>query len=110
MIGFGVNPSAGAKGDPRTLCAGLPTVRRPIGHDRLGTDQCWRDDPEDLRAMRADFGLGFMPGWCSPKLPVRSVEDETAACQPKLSKLTHNGCAVVIVRETSNAIAGAARR
>ena len=50
-----------------------------------------------------------MSGWYSTELLTRSVEDEIAAAAAHISKLKHNGCRVMIVCETSNAIHGAAK-
>jgi inosose dehydratase len=58
----------------------------------------------------AEYGLKFISGWYSTELLVRSVEDEIKACQHHLAKLKHNGCKVMIVCETSNAIHGDAAK
>ncbi len=112
MIQFGTNPIAWANDDDQTIGADIPTTRildeagRQIGFDGIENGHRWPDEPEALRALLAEYGLKFISGWYSTELLVRSVEDEIKACQHHLAKLKHNGCAVMIVCETSNAIHG----
>lgn len=116
MIRFGTNPIAWANDDDRTIGADIPTERildeagRQIGFDGIENGHRWPDDPEALRALLAGYGLAFVSGWYSTNLLVQSVEAEIAAVQAHLAKLKHNGCAVCIVCETSNAIHGDATR
>ncbi|MFN3723966.1 MAG: myo-inosose-2 dehydratase [Paracoccaceae bacterium] len=115
MIRFGTNAIAWANDDDQTIGADIPTARildeagRQIGFDGIENGHRWPDDPEALRALLAEYGLTFISGWYSTNLLVRSVEDEIKACQPHLAKITHNGCQVMIVCETSNAIHGIAQ-
>ena len=112
MIRFGTNPIAWANDDDRSIGADIPTSRileeagRQIGFDGIENGHRWPDDPEALRALLAGYGLTFISGWYSTNLLVQSVQAEIAACQSHLAKLTHNGCKVMIVCETSNAIHG----
>lgn len=112
MIRFGTNPIAWANDDDRSIGADIPTERildeagRQIGFDGIENGHRWPDDPEELRVLLAGYGLKFISGWYSCELLLRSVEDEIAACRPHLAKLKHNGCDVMIVCETSNAIHG----
>lgn len=112
MIRFGTNPIAWANDDDRTIGADIPTDRildeagRQIGFDGIEGGHRWPDDPEELRSRLGSYGLAFVSGWYSCELLVRSVEAEIAACQPHLKKLKHNGCDVMIVCETSNAVHG----
>ncbi len=114
MIRFGTNPIAWANDDDQTIGADIPTARildeagRQIGFDGIENGHRWPDEPEALRALLAEYGLKFISGWYSTNLLVQSVEDEIKAVQHHLAKLKHNGCAVCIVCETSNAIHGAA--
>ena len=116
MIQFGTNPIAWANDDDQTIGANIPTARildeagRQIGFDGIENGHRWPDEPEALRALLAEYGLKFISGWYSTELLVRSVEDEIAACQHHLAKLKHNGCKVMIVCETSNAIHGDAAK
>ncbi len=116
MIRFGTNPIAWANDDDRSIGADIPTTRildeagRQIGFDGIENGHRWPDEPEALRALLAEYGLAFISGWYSTELLVRSVAAEIAACQHHLAKLKHNGCAVMIVCETSNAIHGDAGR
>jgi inosose dehydratase len=116
MIQFGTNPIAWANDDDQTIGADIPTARileeagRQIGFDGIENGHRWPDDPEELRALLAGYGLKFISGWYSTELLVRSVEDEIAAAQAHLAKLRHNGCQVMIVCETSNAIHGDAAK
>ena len=116
MIRFGTNPIAWANDDDQTIGADIPTARildeagRQIGFDGIENGHRWPDDPEALRALLAEYGLTFISGWYSTNLLVQSVEDEINACQHHLAKLKHNGCKVMIVCETSNAIHGDAQR
>ncbi len=116
MIQFGTNPIAWANDDDRTIGADIPTARIldeagcQIGFDGIENGHRWPDDPEELRALLAGYGLKFISGWYSTELLVRSVEDEIAAAQAHLAKLRHNGCQVMIVCETSNAIHGDAAK
>jgi inosose dehydratase len=116
MILFGTNPIAWANDDDQTIGADIPTTRildeagRQIGFDGIENGHRWPDDPEELRALLASYGLKFISGWYSVELLTRSVEDEIAACQHHLAKLKHNGCKVMITCETSNAIHGDAKR
>jgi inosose dehydratase len=115
LIRFGTNPIAWANDDDQTIGADIPTTRildeagRQIGFDGIENGHRWPDDPEALRALLAEYGLAFISGWYSTNLLVQSVEAEIAACQHHLAKLKHNGCKVMIVCETSNAIHGADR-
>lgn len=115
MIRFGTNAIAWANDDDQTIGADIPTARildeagRQIGFDGIENGHRWPDDPEALRALLAEYGLTFISGWYSTNLLVQSVEDEIKACQPHLAKITHNGCQVMIVCETSNAIHGIAQ-
>ncbi len=112
MIRFGTNPIAWANDDDQSIGADIPTTRildeagRQIGFDGIENGHRWPDDPEALRALLAGYGLTFISGWYSTNLLLRSVEDEIRAVQHHLAKLKHNGCAVCIVCETSNAIHG----
>jgi inosose dehydratase len=112
VIRFGTNPIAWANDDDRTIGADISTDRildeagRQIGFDGIEGGHRWPDDPEALRALLAGYGLAFVSGWYSCELLTRPVEAEIAACQTHLAKLLHNGCAVMIVCETSNAIHG----
>ena len=112
MIRFGTNPIAWANDDDRSIGADIPTSRileeagRQIGFHGIENGNRWPDDPEALRALLAGYGLTFISGWYSTNLLVQSVQAEIAACQSHLAKLTHNGCKVMIVCETSNAIHG----
>ena len=116
MIQFGTNPIAWANDDDQSIGANIPTARildeagRQIGFDGIENGHRWPDEPEALRALLAEYGLKFISGWYSTELLVRSVEDEIAACQHHLAKLKHNGCKVMIVCETSNAIHGDAAK
>ena len=116
MIQFGTNPIAWANDDDRSIGADIPTTRildeagRQIGFDGIENGHRWPEDPEELRALLAGYGLKFISGWYSTNLLVRSVENEIAAVGPHLAKLKHNGCKVCIVCETSNAIHGDAGR
>lgn len=112
MIRFGTNPIAWANDDDRTIGADIPTERilheagELIGFDGIENGHRWPDDPEALRALLARHGLAFVSGWYSCNLLMQSVEAEIAACQNHLAKLKHNGCRVMIVAETSNAVHG----
>lgn len=116
MIQFGTNPIAWANDDDQTIGADISTARildeagRQIGFDGIENGHRWPDEPEALRALLAEFGLQFISGWYSTELLIRSVEDEIKACQHHLAKLKHNGCKVMIVCETSNAIHGDAAK
>lgn len=116
MIRFGTNPIAWANDDDRSIGADIPTAQilheagELIGFDGIENGHRWPDDPEALRALLAGYGLAFVSGWYSCNLLVQSVEAEIAACQAHLAKLKHNGCAVMIVAETSNAVHGDAGR
>ncbi|MBA3910376.1 MAG: myo-inosose-2 dehydratase [Rhodobacter sp.] len=112
MILFGTNPIAWANDDDQTLGAEIPTARildeagRQIGFDGIENGHRWPDDPEALRLLLASYGLKFISGWYSTELLVRSVEEEIKAAAGHIAKLKHNGCKVMIVCETSNAIHG----
>jgi inosose dehydratase len=116
VIRFGTNPIAWANDDDRSIGADIPTARildeagRQIGFDGIENGHRWPEDPEELRALMARYGLAFISGWYSTNLLVQSVEDEIAACQRHLARLKAQGCAVMIVCETSNAIHGDAAR
>lgn len=116
MILFGTNPIAWANDDDRSIGADIATTRildeagRQIGFDGIENGHRWPDDPEELRALLGFYGLKFVSGWYSTELLVRSVADEIVACQAHLAKLKHNGCKVMIICETSNAIHGDAGR
>ncbi len=116
MIQFGTNPIAWANDDDQTIGADIATTRildeagRQIGFDGIENGHRWPDEPEALRALLAEYGLKFISGWYSTELLVRSVEAEIKACQHHLAKLKHNGCKVMIVCETSNAIHGDAAK
>ena len=112
MIQFGTNPIAWANDDDQSIGADIATTRildeagRQIGFDGIENGHRWPDDPEALRVLLAEYGLDFISGWYSTNLLVHPVADEIAACQAHLAKLKHNGCQVMIVCETSNAIHG----
>lgn len=115
MIQFGTNPIAWANDDDRSIGADIPTARilteaARIGFDGIENGHRWPDDPEALRALLAGYGLKFISGWYSTELLSRSVADEIAAAQAHIARLKHNGCKVMIVCETSNAIHGDATR
>lgn len=116
MIKFGTNPIAWANDDDQTIGADISTTRildeagRQIGFGGIENGHRWPDEPEALRALLAEYGLKFISGWYSTELLIRSVEDEIKACQHHLAKLKHNGCKVMIVCETSNAIHGDAAK
>jgi inosose dehydratase len=114
MIQFGTNPIAWANDDDRTIGADIPTARilteaAQIGFDGIENGHRWPDEPEALRSLLAQYGLTFISGWYSTELLTRSVEDEITAAAAHIAKLRHNGCRVMIVCETSNAIHGLAK-
>ncbi|WP_138465930.1 myo-inosose-2 dehydratase [Poseidonocella sp. HB161398] len=112
MIRFGTNPIAWANDDDQSIGRDIPTERileeagHLIGFDGIENGHRWPEDPEALKALLGSYGLAFISGWYSTELLARSVEEEIAAVQPHLARLRHNGCAVCIVCETSNAIHG----
>jgi len=112
MIRFGTNPIAWANDDDRSIGADIPTERilheagLEIGFDGMENGHRWPEEPEALRLLFARHGLVFVSGWYSTNLLVRDVSAEIEACQTHLAKLRHNGCEVMIVCETSNAIHG----
>lgn len=114
MIRFGTNPIAWANDDDQSLGADISTARilheagELIGFDGIENGHRWPDDPEQLRALLAGYGLAFVSGWHSLNLLAHSVEDEIRAIQPHLDKLRHNGCKVAIACETSNSVQGLA--
>ena len=113
MILYGTNPIAWANDDDQSLGANIPTEQilreaAEIGFDGIENGHRWPDEPEALRQLLGSYGLRFISGWYSTNLLVQSVEDETAAIQPHLDKLRHNGCKVCIACETSNSIQGLA--
>ncbi len=116
MILFGTNPIAWANDDDRTIGADIATARildeagRQIGFDGIENGHRWPDDPEELRVLLGSYGLKFISGWYSTELLTRSVEDEIKAAQAHIARLKHNGCKVMIVCETSNAIHGDAAK
>lgn len=114
MIQFGTNPIAWANDDDQTIGADIPTSRilteaSQIGFDGIENGHRWPDEPEALRALLAGYGLKFISGWYSTELLTRSVEDEIKAAAHHIAKLRHNGCKVMIVCETSNAVHGLAK-
>ncbi|MCC0063511.1 MAG: myo-inosose-2 dehydratase [Defluviimonas sp.] len=110
MIQFGTNPIAWANDDDHSIGADIPTERilreagEEIGFDGIENGHRWPEDPEALRALLASHGLKFISGWYSTELLTRSVEDEINAARRHIARLKHNGCKVMIVCETSNAI------
>ena len=112
MIRYGTNPIAWANDDDPSIGADIPTDRildeagRQIGFDGIENGHRWPDDPEELRARLAAYGLKFISGWYSTNLLVHSVGDEIAAVQRHLAKLKHNGCTVCIACECSNTVHG----
>ncbi|WP_108260002.1 myo-inosose-2 dehydratase [Mangrovicoccus ximenensis] len=112
MIRFGTNPIAWANDDDQSIGRDIPTARileeagHLIGFDGIENGHRWPEDPAELKALLGSHGMAFISGWYSTELLTRSLEDEIAAVQPHLAKLKHNGCAVCIVCETSNAIHG----
>ena len=112
MIRFGTNPIAWANDDDPSLGADISTDRildeagRQIGFDGIENGHRWPADPEALRLVMEQAGLGFVSGWHSLNLLARSVEDEMAAIQPHLDRLRHNGAQVCIACETSNSVQG----
>lgn len=116
MIQFGTNPIAWANDDDRTIGADIPTAQilheagEVIGFDGIENGHRWPDDPAALKALLGSYGLKFISGWYSTNLLVHSIADEIAACRHHLAKLKLNGCSVMIVCETSNAIHGDATR
>lgn len=110
MIQFGTNPIAWANDDDPSIGADIPTNRildeagRQIGFDGIENGHRWPDDPAELKALLAEYGLKFISGWYSTELLTRSVEAEIEAFQPHLAKLKENGCHVCVTCETSNAI------
>lgn len=115
MIRFGTNPIAWANDDDQSLGADIPTARilheagELIGFDGIENGHRWPEDPEELRALLAGYGLAFVSGWHSMHLLAHSVDDEIRAIQPHLDKLRHNDCDVAIVCETSNSVQGLAQ-
>jgi inosose dehydratase len=114
MILYGTNPIAWANDDDQRLGADIPTEQilreaGAIGFDGIENGHRWPNDPEALKQTLGAHGLKFISGWYSTELLTRSLEDEIAAFQPHLAKLTHNGCKVCVTCETSNAIHGTGR-
>ncbi|UFS68222.1 myo-inosose-2 dehydratase (plasmid) [Paracoccus denitrificans] len=112
MIRFGTNPIAWANDDDQSIGADIPTRRildeagRQIGFDGIENGHRWPEDPEELRALLAEYGLAFVSGWYSTHLLTRSVEAEIEAARPHVARLKHNGCKVCIVCECSNTVHG----
>ena len=112
MILYGTNPIAWANDDDTSIGADVPTERilaeagREIGFDGIENGHRWPDDPVELGELLSSHGLKFVSGWYSTEFLTRSVEDEIEAVEPHLAKLRHNGSAVCVTCETSNAIHG----
>lgn len=112
MIRFGTNPIAWANDDDQSIGADIPTARildeagRQIGFDGIENGHRWPADPEELRALLAEYGLVYVSGWYSTNLLVHSVADEIAAAGPAVARLKHNGASVLIACETSNTVQG----
>ena len=112
MILYGTNPIAWANDDDQSIGAHIPTEQilheagREIGFDGIENGHRWPEDPQELKALLAEYGLRFISGWYSTHLLTRSVAEEIAAVGPHLARLKANGCAVCIVCECSNTVHG----
>lgn len=112
MILYGTNPIAWANDDDQSIGAHIPTDRilreagREIGFDGIENGHRWPEDPQELKALLAEYGLRFISGWYSTHLLTRSVAEEIAAVGPHLARLKANGCTVCIVCECSNTVHG----
>ncbi|MFT4014670.1 MAG: myo-inosose-2 dehydratase [Paracoccus sp. (in: a-proteobacteria)] len=112
MIRYGTNPIAWANDDDQTIGADIPTEQilneagRIIGFDGIENGHRWPEDPQELKAKLAEYGLAFISGWYSTELLTRSVQEEIASVQGHLARLKANDCKVCIVCECSNAVHG----
>lgn len=111
MIRYGTNPIAWSNDDDRSIGAHLTLEDclsdcEKIGFDGIEKGHKLPTDPKDLRKVLAAHRLAFVSGWHSTNLLTHSVDEEKKAIQPHLDLLKSQGCKVVIVCETSNAIHG----
>ena len=111
MIKFGTNPIAWSNDDDQTLGADISLEQclsetAEIGFDGIEKGHKLPTDHAVLKGTLSDKGLVLVSGWHSLNLLTHSVEDEKRAIQPHLDLLKSQGCQVVIVCETSNAIHG----
>ncbi len=112
MILYGTNPIAWANDDDQSIGAHIPTEQilreagREIGFDGIENGHRWPEDPQELKALLAEYGLRFISGWYSTHLLTRSVAEEIEAVGPHLARLKANGCKVCIVCECSNTVHG----
>ena len=111
MIKFGTNPIAWSNDDDQTLGADISLEQclgetAEIGFDGTEKGHKLPTDHAVLKNTLSDKGLVLVSGWHSLNLLTHSVEDEKRAIQPHLDLLKSQGCQVVIVCETSNAIHG----
>lgn len=111
MIRYGTNPIAWSNDDDRSIGAHLTLEDclsdcEKIGFDGIEKGHKLPTDPAELSRVLAAHKLAFVSGWHSTNLLTHSVEAEKKAIQPHLDLLKSQGCKVVIVCETSNAIHG----
>jgi inosose dehydratase len=111
MIRYGTNPIAWSNDDDRSIGAHLTLEDclsdcEKIGFDGIEKGHKLPTDPQELSRVLAAHKLAFVSGWHSTNLLTHSVEEEKKAIQPHLDLLKSQGCRVVIVCETSNAIHG----
>ncbi len=111
MIRYGTNPIAWSNDDDRSIGAHLTLEDclsdcEKIGFDGIEKGHKLPTDPQELSKVLAAHKLAFVSGWHSTHLLTHSVEEEKKAIQPHLDLLKSQGCKVVIVCETSNAIHG----
>jgi inosose dehydratase len=110
-VRIGANPICWANDDMPELGADttLETIlseARQIGFAGLELGKKFPRTPETLTAALAPYGLACISGWYSAKLLTRDAEAEFAAMTKHRDLLKSQGCAVMVMCETSNTIQG----
>ena len=110
-IRFGVSPIAWANDDMPELGGDTPLGSiladiRDLGFDGVELGGRFPRDPDVLRPLLADHGLGLIGGWYSGALLERDAQAEIAALQPHLGLLEAMGASAFVFAETSNAVHG----
>jgi inosose dehydratase len=110
-VRIGINPLSWMNDDLPALGGDTPlaTALREgaeIGYAGFELGNKFPQDPAELKATLAAYGLVCVSGWYSGQLAHGTVDAEIERCAAHLEKLRYNGCKVVVYGEVAGSVQG----
>lgn len=111
-VRIGINPISWSNDDLPALGGETPLDQAlregaEIGYQGFELGNKFPQEPAALKAKLAEYGVACVSGWYSGRLAEDGLKEELQRCHAHMSKLQHNGCAVVVYGEVAGSIQGA---